>query len=141
PVAVVADPTNGDRAFAADGTYAWETHDGQTWTEIIVDFLTAVQVDTLALPAGNPERPYFGGSTGAKPNSQGAVVRRDPSQVVWPLGTISNTYNIFALAIDPPNPATVYAASGVTLKHNGFFRSNDYGVTWQLKDNAGPVLG
>ena len=90
----------------------------------------------LALPLGDPERPYFGGSL----PDQGVVLRRDPNRVFWPPRTISTTYNILALAIDPRNPATVYAGGSGLTKSAVLYRSDDFGVTWQWKDWGGPLI-
>ncbi len=137
PVAVAVDPINPDRAFAAPGTGVIETQDGQTWLPEVTKPIPDVQVDAIAISAMDPEHPHFGGTI----PRQGVVLEREPDQIFWPVRSLTDTWNVRALAIDPNNPATLYAGTDGGVKYASFFRSADHGVTWQWKDWGGPYAG
>jgi photosystem II stability/assembly factor-like uncharacterized protein len=130
--AIVVDPSRPAIAYASQGGNLLKTADrGATWTPLAGAPYFAI---SLALDPSAPRTIYAGTLEGVfRSLNGGATWTRLP-------GTGNGTVN--ALAVDPRNPATVYAAFySYPESRHVLFKSMDRGQTWRRSsrgDGGGP---
>ena len=99
--------------YPADSLFFRSTDQAATWTGVYTGFW----VHSLAVDPTNSARVYAGG--------EDSIYRSGDYGTTW-LRSYVGPHNMWALAIDPRNPRTLYAASTET----GVLRSTDGGVSW-----------
>ncbi|HKW45506.1 MAG TPA: hypothetical protein VJN22_07600, partial [Candidatus Eremiobacteraceae bacterium] len=128
------------------------TNYGQSWTNISDGSLPreATSIGALAVAPSNPKIIYAGSGEsdirGDVDTGVGVFKSVDAGKS-WKYAGLSDTHNSMALAIDPRDPNTVYAASmGHIFKPNperGVFKTTDGGKSWKkvlfVDDNTGAV--
>ena len=115
---VFADPRRSGVLYAApgDGEGLWRSeNDGVSWSLLT----RAVSPATLAVSPADPNVLFAG--------LAGGVARSTDGGATWASGTVGLPQDVvFALAADPVDSRTVYAAA---FEH-GVFKSTDGGATW-----------
>ena len=141
--ALVIDPTMPSTLYAGtDGGGMFRTTDsGGNWHPINTGLPAGYPINALAIDPITPSTLYAGTERGS--DGSGGVFRSTDSGGSWSainMGLPVVGSPIFALAIDPTIPTTLYAAPRA-----GVFRSTDSGGSWSassigLTDNSGKTL-
>jgi photosystem II stability/assembly factor-like uncharacterized protein len=127
--ALALSPSAPNRLVAGTTLGAWRTGDGAaSWNEANVGMPnTAIRSIASATPPG----PIFAGATSGK------VYRSDDGGLSWlPNPAVVSDDQISALAVDPTNPAIVYAG---TFGTRGIHKSSDGGATWSPLSTGSPA--
>jgi len=112
--ALAIDPQNSDRIYAAanqynDTTILWKTTDGgKSWTDL--GLYGANYVDAIVIDPQKPNNVYLGTNDGVLRSIDGGA-NWTPMNAGLPLNMFGLPPSIQFLAIDPQNPARLYAAS------------------------------
>ncbi len=111
---ITLDPQNPDTVYAVGQFGLWKSADsGGTWNTVLLQ-----PIFSFAIAPTAPANLYAG------IRSQGVLVSRDGGATWSSTGT--GPSNVQSLAVDPENPARVYAGSAGAL-----FKSIDGGDTWR----------
>jgi photosystem II stability/assembly factor-like uncharacterized protein len=111
---ITLDPQNPDTVYAVGQFGLWKSADsGGTWNTVLLQ-----PIFSFAIAPTAPANLYAG------IRSQGILVSRDGGATWSSTGT--GPSNVQSLAVDPENPARVYAGSAGAL-----FKSIDGGATWR----------
>jgi photosystem II stability/assembly factor-like uncharacterized protein len=124
-------PSAPGRLLAGTGEGIWRSDDGAVSWLAANAGLTNVAVRTLAVGTNGF---VFAGST------TGKVFRSTSGGASWdPLATHVFGEEVYSLAVDPTNPAVLYAGS---IGTQGIKKSSDGGATWSpLNTGAAPING
>jgi ligand-binding sensor domain-containing protein len=143
--AIAVDPSDSSTVYA--GTYAgglYKSIDGGTsWTPSRNGF-NAGSVSALAIDSSNPSTIYagvLGANTADTILASNIVFKSTDSGASWVGASTGLTPQALnALAIDPSNPSTLYAATGGGYfdTTGGVFKSIDGGGTWVTVGNGLP---
>ena len=121
-LAVVIDPNESRTVYAGtvNGGVFKSIDSGRTWSSVNSG-LTDPWVGTLAIDPTNSSTVYAGTKTGVFKSTDGGGT--------WTAAT-AGPENVYALAVDPSAPTTLYAGNG-SFQTGGVFKSTDGGNTWQ----------
>lgn len=125
---ILIDPADSEHLYAIDNKHdkgaggLWESRDGGVnWTPT---GLTGRKVHTIRFHPGSPRRIYAAcGNHAVSPG--GFMVSADGGKSWQERGLTGK--NVINFQFDPARPETIYAVAGL----DGFFRSDDDGVTWR----------
>ena len=130
---MVIDPSNQDIMYSVGLDFGvYKTTDGGTTWNTANTGLTFAQVQAIDISKNNPNVLYVGTAGG---NANSGVYKSTDGGGNWTkvnTGINESNISIQALAIDPTNPNTVYAAvfDGVLNSINGLFKTTDGGANW-----------
>jgi uncharacterized protein (TIGR03437 family) len=125
---LVVDPSNSDIVYAGfvNGRGVYRSHNGAGTWEVANQGLTNLNVVSLAIHPANPSIVYAG--------TRGGIFRSASAGASWSL--LSTGITPSALAIDPTDPARIYAATG----GSGVYKSVDGGATWSSARSGLPAV-
>ncbi|MGH9774180.1 MAG: WD40/YVTN/BNR-like repeat-containing protein [Candidatus Acidiferrales bacterium] len=117
----------------------WETTDGGTVWQPIMDQIAVASIGAVVVAPSNPNIIYVGtgdvSNVGAAVNQGNGVYRSDDAGKTWHHVGLDDSRHIGTMWIDPNNPDVVLAAAlGHTYAPNeqrGVFKTTDGGKTWR----------
>jgi photosystem II stability/assembly factor-like uncharacterized protein len=129
--ALAIDPTNPRVIYA--GTYKGlfkTTTGGTKWQRVS---LNAKYIRALVIDPRNPTTIYAGTGTSGSPRStsKGMFKSTDGGRHWIPANTGLTETDVWALAIDPRKPTTLYAGTNDSGRAGSVFKSTDSGRTWR----------
>ena len=126
-LAIAVDPFNADIIYAGispdiPGAYALlkSIDGGRTWSNT---GWGSSSVHRIVIDPQNSDRIYIASS-----GANGGTYKSEDGGHSWTNLNITKNYIAWAIAVDPKDPARIYAA----LNNERFYRSRDYGQTWEL---------
>ncbi len=130
-------PTTPATLYAAGSGGIFKSKDsGGTWADAGAGLTNLGLVAAVAIDPSNSATLYAGAWTPEPNRLNGGLFKSTDSGDTWAATSVGLTDpQIHALAINPVNPASLYAGTG----SGGVFRSTNSGVTWDVT-NAGLTL-
>ncbi len=139
--AFAIDPQNTATIYAASGGVLKSTDGGQSWTPgsglpANADFTS------LVIDPQNPSTLYAGSTEGSI--SGVGIYKSIDGGVTWNAansGIAGTTLDVLGLAIDPQNPANLYASLETENSTSGVYKSSNGGGSWTLVESniGGPI--
>jgi photosystem II stability/assembly factor-like uncharacterized protein len=128
---LAVDPKNPSVIYSGFGSALYKsTNGGANWTQLTTE--TTVMLD-LVVDRESPSTLYYGSADPAK----GGVYKSTDGGATWTnVGGGIPTKSIYSLAIDPKNPAKLWAGT----QGNGVWLSTDRGATWTKKSGGASGL-
>ena len=126
-VGLVVDPNSPNNVYANTGSKILKsTNGGGNWN--LANSGLPTNLNVLVIDPNNPNSLYVGALTGVFKSTDGGAN--------WnPIGTGLPSGGVIELAVDPQNPATLYAG----IEFGGVYRSIDGGTTWIAANNGLPT--
>jgi hypothetical protein len=145
------DPNNADHLWlgTAEGGVFASTDSGASWSSLFDD-QTALSIGSLAVHPGDSNTIFVGtgedNGGGLSYDGEGILKTADGG-LTWTNLGLAEVRRIGRVAVDPSNPARIYAAAGGDWfnrdLHRGIYRSLDGGASWQkvlfVADDAGGI--
>ncbi|HWN10271.1 MAG TPA: FG-GAP-like repeat-containing protein [Pyrinomonadaceae bacterium] len=134
---VVIDPSNSSIVYMGTNSGFFKTTNGGTlWTRLTSGPMAGLQISALAIDPLNPATLYAGAPFGSeilyKSVDGGATWAASGAGLSFLFGAQIVKPAINTLAVDPVNPATLYAATS----GGGIFKSIDSGASWTQSNNG-----
>ena len=138
------DPSNPAILYAGTSSGVFRTTDaGANWSDSSTGLPNSSDVYALAIDPSNPAVVYAG--TGGTSNTARGIFKSTDGGASWTDSSNGLTHPLIsglgvgALAIDPSNPAIVYAGTGTgTFTAAGIFKTTDGGATWTATNTGLP---
>jgi photosystem II stability/assembly factor-like uncharacterized protein len=118
---------------------------GQTWQPIeLSNPASCIWYETLVVPPGSPDEVFAAGIPGCFANQGGGIARSVDVGQTWTTPGLDHPLlprTVTALAVDPEDPATLYAGGETRPlggpSRTGTFTSTDAGETWSQLGSFG----
>jgi photosystem II stability/assembly factor-like uncharacterized protein len=140
--AVAVDPRDHETVYAGTQVGVYVSHDGANrWEPAGVGIPAGSEVKEIEVSPSDPSQVFVGvdNAVGRPPGGLGGIYRSTDQGVRWTRLTVPLGYlPIGAFAVDPTDPATVYAGDTDSYNWGGpLYRTTDAGATWTALSTPG----
>jgi hypothetical protein len=142
-LALAVDPANTNIVYAGSNRVSKSTDGGHSWKTVFPPHparYPAENVSALAIAQTRPEAIYairgeFANPSATPANGRFSIYKSTDAGTTWQATTVvRGSVTLTALAVDPQQPTTVYAAIGPHV-----MKTTDAGATWQPIANGLPI--